>query len=59
MLTFLTLVATVFYYDDDLELGCFFFGSQRKTKLQPACGGQIGGDRRHTPTYLPTYLPMW
>jgi hypothetical protein len=28
----------------------------KKKKLQPACGGQIGGDMRHIPTYLPTYL---
>jgi hypothetical protein len=57
MLTFLTLEATVFYYDDDLELGMVFFLVSKKKTLQPACGGQR--DRRQeTHTYLPTYVVM-
>jgi hypothetical protein len=55
MLTFLTLEATVFYYDDDLELGMLFLLVSKKKKIATSMRGP---DRRRqeTPTYLPTYL---
>jgi hypothetical protein len=40
MLTFLSLEATVFYYDDDLELGMFFFWSQRKKNCNQHAGAR-------------------
>jgi hypothetical protein len=40
MLTFLTLEATVFYYDDDLELGCYFFGLKEKINCNQHAGAR-------------------
>lgn len=41
MLTFLTLEATVFYYDDDLELGMFLiFGLKEKKNCNQHAGAR-------------------